>query len=77
MRFGAISTPVTFAPSRAAGNARFPVPQATSSTFDPGFKPRRLINISASVAKNLAISPKSPEIQVARNLAFRASMSEI
>src|SRR5215208_6508568 len=57
--------------------ARFPVPQATSRTFVPGFKFRRFINSSASLVYDLAICPKSPAIQVALSLVFKAVISEL
>jgi hypothetical protein len=42
-----ISTPVTSAPARAAGRARLPVPQGTSSTRAPGASPSRPTNSAA------------------------------
>ncbi len=61
----AMSTPVTCAPTLAAGIAVFPVPHATSSNFAPGRIPSRFTKFSASSAVKLAIWPKSPAIHVA------------
>ena len=55
--------PTTEAPARAAGIAVLPVPQATSSTDEPGRMPIRLTKSSAASEVKAAMRPKSPDIQ--------------
>ena len=75
IRFGAISTPITAAPARAAGIAVLPVPQATSSRRVPGMRLSRATNSSSAASAYRAMTPKSPAIQVSRIFAFKATMS--
>src|SRR5579872_2165308 len=72
-----MSMPVTAAPLRAAGIARLPVPQATSSTRVPGPIGSRSTNSSAHRAVKRAIWPKSPAIQVARKRLFSSANSVV
>src|SRR3984957_12394803 len=55
-----MSMPVTRAPMRAAGMARLPVPQATSSTSIPARIGKREMKSSPSAAVYFATWPKSP-----------------